>query len=47
MYIPFIENFVFYHLYNAIDKYIIFYNTKRLQKRLSGLSPLQFRTLAA
>ena len=24
---------------NAIDEYIIFYNTKRLQKRLNGLSP--------
>ncbi|MCB2355203.1 IS3 family transposase [Clostridium estertheticum] len=30
-----------------MDEYILFYNIKRLQKRLSGLSPLQFRTLAA
>ncbi|WP_373368031.1 IS3 family transposase [Clostridium sporogenes] len=26
---------------------MIFYNTKRLQKRLNGLSPLEFRALAA
>ncbi|WP_423739114.1 IS3 family transposase [Clostridium sporogenes] len=25
----------------------MFYNTKRLQKRLNGLSPLEFRALAA
>ncbi|WP_155722866.1 IS3 family transposase, partial [Clostridium sporogenes] len=40
-----------YHTYeeltNAINEYIIFYNTKRLQKRLNGLSPLEFRALAA
>ena len=40
-----------YHTYedlsNAIDEYILFYNTKRLQKRLNGLSPMEFRTLAA
>lgn len=39
-----------YHTYeelsNAIDGYISFYNTKRLQKRLNGLSPLEFRALA-
>jgi putative transposase len=34
-------------LSNAIDEYIIFYNTKRLQKRLNGLSPMEFRALAA
>jgi len=33
-------------LSNAIDKYIIFYNTKRLQKKLNSLSPLEFRALA-
>jgi len=33
-------------LSNAIDEYIIFYNTKRLQKRLNGLSPMEFRALA-
>jgi transposase InsO family protein/transposase-like protein len=40
-----------YHTYEdlseAIDEYILFYNTKRLQKRLNGLSPMEFRTLAA
>ncbi|WP_425292354.1 IS3 family transposase [Clostridium sporogenes] len=30
-----------------MNEYIIFYNTKRLQKRLNGLSPLEFRALAA
>lgn len=34
-------------LSNAIDEYINFYNTKRLQKRLNGLSPMEFRALAA
>ena len=34
-------------LSNAIDEYIIFYNTKRLQKRLNGLSPMEFRALTA
>jgi putative transposase len=34
-------------LSKAIDKYIIFYNTKRLQKKLNSLSPLEFRALAA
>ena len=33
-------------LSNAIDKYIIFYNSKRLQKKLNSLSPLEFRVLA-
>ncbi|MBX4260999.1 IS3 family transposase [Clostridium estertheticum] len=44
---PFIEIFVFFNLYNTIDEYIILYNTKNYKKRLSDLSPLQFRTLAA
>lgn len=34
-------------LSDAIDEYIRFYNNTRLQKRLNGLSPLEFRTLAA
>lgn len=34
-------------LSTAIDEYIIFYNTKRLQKRLNGLTPMEFRALAA
>ncbi|MBU5486560.1 IS3 family transposase [Clostridium sp. MSJ-11] len=38
-----------YHTYEelckAIDEYINFYNTKRLQKRLNGLSPMEFRAL--
>ncbi|MCE5220293.1 MAG: IS3 family transposase [Clostridium sp.] len=34
-------------LSNAIDDYISFYNNKRLQKKLNGLSPLEFRALAA
>ena len=28
----------------AIDKYIEFYNNKRLQKKLKGLSPIEYRT---
>lgn len=39
-----------YHTYeeltNAINEYINFYNTKRLQKRLNGLIPMEFRALA-
>jgi transposase InsO family protein len=31
----------------AIGEYISFYNNKRLQKRLNGLSPMEFRALAA
>ena len=31
----------------AIDDYIHFYNYDRYQKRLNGLSPLEFRTQAA
>ena len=30
-------------LYQAIDEYIFFYNSKRFQKRLSHLSPIQYR----
>ena len=37
----------FEELTRAIDEYISFYNTRRLQKRLNGLSPLEFRALAA
>jgi len=33
-------------LSNAIDEYIRFYNTKRLQKKLNSLSPMEFRALA-
>jgi transposase InsO family protein len=32
---------------NAIDEYISFYNNKRLQKKLNGLSPMEFRALAS
>ena len=31
----------------AVDEYIEFYNEERLQKKLNGLSPLEFRDLAA
>jgi len=34
-------------LSNAVDEYISFYNTKRLQEKLNGLSPMEFRALAA
>ena len=34
-------------LSNAIDEYIMFYNTKRLQKKLNSLSPMEFRASAA
>lgn len=37
----------FEELMYAIDEYISFYNTRRLQKRLNGLSPMEFRALAA
>lgn len=37
----------FEELSKAIDEYIKFYNEERLQKRLNGLSPLEFRTKAA
>ncbi|EFM08617.1 Integrase catalytic region [Paenibacillus curdlanolyticus YK9] len=31
----------------AIDDYIHFYNHERLQAKLNGLSPMEFRTKAA
>jgi len=31
----------------AISEYIEFYNTKRLQKKLNGLGPIEYRVLAA
>jgi len=31
----------------AIDEYIEFYNFRRLQKRLSAQSPMEYRILAA
>lgn len=39
----------FEELQQAIDEYILFYNTRRLQSKLKGLAPLDFRnqTLAA
>ena len=39
----------FEELEKAIDEYIKFYNTKRLQKKLKGMAPVEYRshTLAA
>lgn len=39
----------FEELQQAIDEYIKFYNTKRLQKKLKGMAPVEYRshTLAA
>lgn len=37
----------FEELNRAIDEYIRFYNTRRLQKKLNGLSPQEFRASAA
>lgn len=39
----------FEELEQAIDEYIKFYNTKRLQKKLKGMAPVEYRshTLAA
>lgn len=34
-------------LSNEIDEYVVFYNNKRLQKRLNGLSPMEYWALAA
>lgn len=31
-------------LEQAIDEYINFYNTKRLQKKLKGMAPMQYRS---
>ena len=37
----------FEELKNDIDDYIRFYNNERLQAKLNGLSPMEFRTKAA
>ena len=37
----------FEELSNAIDEYIHFYNHERYQKRLNGLSPIEYRAKAA
>ncbi|TVX95919.1 IS3 family transposase, partial [Cohnella terricola] len=37
----------FEQLKNDIDDYMHFYNNERLQQKLNGLSPIQFRTKAA
>jgi len=34
-------------LSNAIEEYITFYNTERIQKKLNCLSSMEFRALAA
>ena len=34
----------FEELEQAIDEYIKFYNTKRLQKKLKGMSPIEYRS---
>ncbi len=31
-------------LEQAIDEYIEFYNTKRLQKKLKGMTPIEYRS---
>lgn len=36
----------FNELSQDIDKYIKFYNNERLQKKLNGLSPSEYRALA-
>ncbi|HWI49130.1 MAG TPA: IS3 family transposase [Rummeliibacillus sp.] len=36
----------FEELQQAINEYIYFYNNNRYQKRLNGLSPLEFRNQA-
>ena len=35
--------YTFEELKQAIDEYIDFYNTKRLQKKLKGLTPIEYR----
>ena len=35
--------FLMQHLKNKITEYIYHYNTKRIKKKLSGLSPVEFR----
>jgi putative transposase len=37
----------FEELQEDIDAYIYFYNNERLQAKLNGLSPIEFRTKAA
>ncbi|MCT8975099.1 IS3 family transposase [Clostridium sp. CX1] len=34
-------------LSNGVDEYMLFYNNKRLQKKLNGLSPMEYRALTA
>lgn len=34
----------FYELLQSIDKYIDFYNTRRLQEKLKGLTPIEYRS---
>jgi transposase InsO family protein len=41
-----IENVSFKRLSLAIDEYIHFYNYERYQKRLNGLSPMEYRAKA-
>lgn len=37
----------FKELQQAIDEYIEFYNSKRLQKKLKGMTPLEYRSHTA
>ncbi len=37
----------FEELKHAIEEYIAFYNSERLQAKLNGLSPMEFRAKAA
>ncbi|WP_081896998.1 IS3 family transposase [Clostridium sp. KNHs214] len=40
----YIENFYYFDkLHFAIDKYTEFYNTRRLQATLKGLTPIEYR----
>jgi putative transposase len=44
----YLHNFeTFEELSLAMDEYMLFYNSERYQKRLNGLSPLEFRAKAA
>jgi len=48
--IYYLQKFYTYEeLRQAIDEYIVFYNTERLQKNLKGLTPIEYRnqTLAS
>ena len=40
------ENFEFPDPLKALDKYIEYYNYKRIKARLNGKSPVQYRTLS-